>query len=244
MLRALAGGRLFGVATGAGTPRVVALHGWRRTSSDFARTLDGLDALAVDLPGFGSTPEPPDAWGSAEYAELVAEVIEPSEPAVVIGHSFGGRIALHLASSHPSLVRAMVLTGVPQLFPREGPAPKPVLGYRVARALRQRGLISQDRLEALIQRNKWGSEDFRASQGVMRGVFTKLMRETYEGQLRAIEQPVELVWGANDTAAPLASARRAEQTLKHGRLTVLDGVGHMVPLERPDALRTAIEGHL
>ena len=245
MLLALAGGRLFGVASGAGSPRVVALHGWRRTSADFARTLDGLPALAVDLPGFGSSPEPSEPWGSPQYADLVAEVIDRSEPpVVVVGHSFGGRVALHLAASRPELVRALVLTGVPQLFPRQGPAPKPVLGYRVARALRQRGIVSQDRLEALIQRNKWGSEDFRASHGVMRGVFTKLMGETYEHQLRAIDRPVELVWGETDTAAPLASAQRAEQTLQNGRLTVLDGVGHMVPLERPDALRTAIEAHL
>ena len=244
MLRALAGGRLFGVATGTGTPRVVALHGWRRTSADFARTLDGFDALAVDLPGFGSTPEPPEPWGSPEYAELVAEVVDPAAPVVVVGHSFGGRVALHLAAEHPELVRALVLTGVPQLFPREGPAPKPVLGYRIARDLRQRGRISEDRFEALVQRNKWGSEDFRAARGVMRGVFTKLMRETYEDQLRAIDRPVELVWGEQDTAAPLASAQRAEHTLRQGRLTVLGGTGHMVPLERPDALRSAVEAHL
>jgi pimeloyl-ACP methyl ester carboxylesterase len=244
MLRALAGGRLFGSATGDGSPRVVALHGWRRTSADFTAVLQGLDGLALDLPGFGSSPEPPEPWGSAQYAALVAEVLDATQPAVVIGHSFGGRVALHLAAAHPDRVAALVLTGVPQLFPREGPAPKAVLGYRLARTLRQRGLISQDRLETLIQRNKWGSDDFRASQGVMRGVFTTLMRETYEEQLRTITRPAELVWGENDTAAPVESARKAAATLANGHLTVLDGVGHMVPLERPDELRKAIEVHL
>ena len=246
MLRALAGGRLFGVATGTGSPNVVALHGWRRTSADFARTLDGLDALAVDLPGFGSTPEPPEPWGSPEYAVAVSAALEAdaSTPVVLVGHSFGGRVALHIASARPDLVTALVLTGVPQLFPREGPPAKAAAGYRLARALRQRGLISQDRLEALIQRNKWGSEDYRAAQGVMRDVFTRLMRETYEQQLRTITQPVELVWGETDTAAPVDTARRAAEVLADGRLAVLSGVGHMVPLERPDALRSAIEGHL
>lgn len=246
MLLALAGGRLFGsvAGTGDGAPRVVALHGWRRTSADFTPVLRGLDGLALDLPGFGSSPEPPEPWGSAQYAALVAEVLDPGRPAVVVGHSFGGRVALHLAAAHPDRVAALVLTGVPRLFPREGPAPKAVLGYRAARTLRQRGLISQDRLEALIQRNKWGSEDFRASRGVMRGVFTTLMRESYEQQLRTITQPVELVWGEKDTAAPVESARRAASVLADGRLTVLDGAGHMVPVERPAELRKAIEAQL
>src|SRR5437764_447469 len=79
--------------------------------ADFDRTLQGVDAVALDLPGFGATPPPASAWGSADYATAVADAID--EPMVILGHSLGGRVAAYLAALRPDLVRALVLTGAP-----------------------------------------------------------------------------------------------------------------------------------
>ena len=238
MLRAFASGRLFGETFGSGPPWVLALHGWRRTHSDFARVLEGLDAVAVDLPGFGATPEPPEPWGSAEYAEAVADVLADVEtPAVVLGHSFGGRVAVHLAASRPELVKALVLTGVP--LRRTGGSAKPALAYRLGRALHRRGLLPEGRMEAL--RQKHGSEDYRAAHGVMRDVFVRVVNETYDDQLARIACPVELVWGDDDTAAPLAAAKWAAEVVRDAKLTVHAGAGHLTPLTIPDELRAAVE---
>src|SRR5439155_18644068 len=128
---AFAGGRLFGERHGQGAPWVLALHGWDRTHADFDRTLQGVDAVALDLPGFGATPPPASAWGSADYATAVADAID--EPMVILGHSLGGRVAAYLAALRPDLVRALVLTGAP-LY-RATAAGRPPLSYRVARTL-------------------------------------------------------------------------------------------------------------
>ena len=240
MLRAFASGRFFGDTFGDGTPAVLALHGWRRTHRDFAATLEGIDALAVDLPGFGSTPEPPQAWGSAEYAAALDPLLdELSLPAVVLGHSFGGRVAVHLAARRPDAVKALVLTGVP--LRRLGGGGQPALAYRVARVLHRRGLLGEPRMEEL--RERYGSEDYRAAKGVMRGVFVRVVNETYEDELRRITCPVELVWGDDDTAAPLAAAKWAADILRDPKLTVRQGAGHLTPLTIPDELRAAVERH-
>ena len=240
MLRAFAAGRFFGDTFGEGRPDVLALHGWRRTHRDFAGVLDGIDALAVDLPGFGATPEPPDPWGSAEYAAALAPLLdELSLPAVVLGHSFGGRVAVHLAAARPEAVKALVLTGVP--LRRVGGGPKPPFAYRVARALHRRKLVSDARMAALRQRH--GSEDYRAATGVMRDVFVRVVNETYEEQLARITCPVELVWGDDDTAAPLEAAKWAASVLADAKLTVHEGAGHLTPLTIPDEVRAAVERH-
>jgi pimeloyl-ACP methyl ester carboxylesterase len=243
MLQAFADGALFGEVTGSPPVRVVALHGWARTHKDFADVVRGYDALALDLPGFGASPPPPEAWGGAEYAAAVAPVI--TEPVVVVGHSFGGRVAVHLAAARPDLVRALVLTGVPLLRPQGQPARKPALAFRVGRALHRRGLVNEKRMEAL--RQKYGSPDYARAEGIMRPVHVRAVNETYEDQLAAITCPVDLVWGEGDTAAPVEVARRAAGVLgPRAHLTVLAGVDHMTPL-RPDgvaALRAAIEAHL
>lgn len=240
MLKAFAGGALFGAAHGSAPASVLALPGWRHDHRDFSSVLDGLDAVAVDPPGFGTTPEPPAAWGGAEYAEAVAPVLEElGSSVVVVGHSFGGQIAVHLGVMHPEKVSAVVLAGVPLLRRADRPAAKPPTGFRVARWLHRRGIFPDDRMEALRRRH--GSADYRASTGVMRDVLVRTVNETYEEQLRALRCPVELVWGEDDDQVPVEVARRAAAMAEHATVTVLPGVGHMVPTDAPAELRAAIE---
>lgn len=237
VLRAFADGTIFGDAYGASPPRVLALHGWRRDRSDFREVLEGLDGVAVDLPGFGASPPPPSAWGSAEYARALEPVVaEMGSPVVVVGHSFGGRVAVHLAPAWPDRIAGVVLAGVPLL--RVTTPPPPSLSFRLAKTLNRIGLLSDEKMEE--RRRQAGSADYRASTGVMRDVFVRLVHETYEEQLKQIAAPVELVWGDNDTAAPLVIAERAAALLAHPSTTILPGAGHLTPLTAPDELRRAI----
>jgi pimeloyl-ACP methyl ester carboxylesterase len=203
--------------------------------------LGAMGAVALDLPGFGATPPPPEAWGSADYAAALVPVLaELRVPAVVLGHSFGGRVAIHLAAAQPGLVKAVVLTGVPLVRTATGHR-RPPLRYRVGRALYRRRIVSEARMETLRQR--YGSPDYRAATGVMRQVLVRTVNETYDDQLRAVRCPVELVWGDDDTEVPLSVAEAAAGLLARPKLTVCRGAGHLVPLTAPDALRMAVERH-
>ena len=243
MLKAFDSGRLFGAVHGDGPARVLALHGWRRTSADFDRVLAGMSAIALDLPGFGASPEPPSAWGAADYAAAVAPVLDEMDgPVVVLGHSFGGRVAVCLAAARPESVRALVLTGVPLIRPATATARKPALKFRAARWLNRRGVLSDERMESL--RRQHGSADYRAATGVMRDVFVRVVNESYEAELAKVQCPIELVWGDDDAEARLAVAESAMSVVPDAKLTVLRGAGHLTPLSAPDALRAALERHL
>lgn len=256
MLTSFDQGRLFGARAGTGPPWLLALHGWRRTHADWDSVLGlaapgeqvvALDAVALDLPGFGATPAPPVAWGSAEYAQAVAPVLaamvaESGRPAVVLGHSFGGRVAVRLGAGWPGLVGALVLSGVPHLGEEGTRARRTAAGFRWGKALHRRGLIGDAAMESL--RMRYGSEDYRAAQGVMREVLVRAVNESYAADLRTLVGPVELVWGSEDTVAPLVHAEAGASLLgERGRLTVCGGVGHLTPLEAPAALRAAVELH-
>jgi pimeloyl-ACP methyl ester carboxylesterase len=237
LLESFCDGRLFAERTSIAPVEVVGLHGWARTREDLAGSLAGLNALAFDLPGFGTSPEPPTVWGTEDYAALVAEAVASlGAPQVLLGHSFGGRVAVKLAASWPHLVSGLVLTGVPLL--RKKPGISPSWRFRAARWGRRHGLVSEERMEKL--RQLYGSADYRRTSGIMRSIFVRIVNESYEDDLLRITCPVQLVWGANDTEVPLDVGRQARQLLSEASLEVIAGAGHMTPLSNPDALRESV----
>ena len=236
-IQALADGRVLAERIGGSPARVVALHGWGRTGADFTGLLAGLDAVAIHLPGFGPAAAPDAVWGTDDYAQLVAEAIESLGPVVVVGHSFGGRIAVRLAASRPGLVSGLVLTGAPLV--RLAPVSKPKLSYRIAKALNRIGLIPDSVLEA--RRKKAGSADYNAAQGIMRDIMVKTVNENYDDDLAGITAPTWMVWGENDTAAPTAAGKVASERIRGAHWTVVPGEAHLLTPVLSAAVRAAVE---
>ena len=208
-LSTFASGRLWGARYGTAPPWVLALHGWGRDHHDFDDVLAGFDAVALDLPGHGVAPEPPEPWSTQQYAEWVAPVLDDlgEGPWVVLGHSFGARVAVHLvagtrvagsgaARSKAAASRAGTLgaaatepapewgTSIGALVLTGAPlAPPP--GERPARpsiAYRagralHRAGIVSDDRMEQLRRSH-GSEDYRRATPVMRGVLVKAVGET------------------------------------------------------------------
>lgn len=245
VLRAYGDGDLFGEQFGEGSPQVLFLHGWRRQLADFEPAGQrlanlGTTSVALDLPGFGASVAPLEAGGARHYAALLLPTVQglASEPLVLVGHSFGGRVAAVLAAQHPELFRGLVLTGVPLL--RNKSNTKAPLGFRSARWLHRHGWLSEQRMEKVRQR--FGSPDYLASSGVMRGVLVASVNEDYEDELRRLHIPVRLVWGEFDTEAPLLQAQRSMTMLDDdATLTVLSGATHFVPTENTEELVRIIE---
>jgi len=234
-------GGLFGERFGGDAP-VLALHGWGRDRRDWAPVLSATGGWAVDLPGFGASPPPPRAMGAAGYATLVEPVLAAlGGPVVLAGHSFGGRVAVHLAVRQPDRVRGLVLAGVP-LVRLPGARPRVSVRFRAVRVARRLRLVSAEALDRA--RRRYGSADYRAAEGVMRQVLVRVVTESYEQELGALACPVHLVWGEADGVVPPPVATRALTLIPAGRLTLLPGVGHDVPAEAPGALAGAIAAWL
>lgn len=237
MLKSFVSGQVFAEQQGSGHPVVVALHGWARDRTDFRVALSDFDSLSLDLPGFGLSPAPGRAWDTGDYVECVLQVVKQMPvPPVIVGHSFGGRVALRLAALYPRNVAGLVLTGVPLIRrPVRGVVP---VAYRAIKALHSKGIIGA-RLMARA-RSHYGSTDYNNAVGVMRDVLVRVVSESYECDLRALQCPVRLVWGANDTAAPVWMAQEATRLAAQTTMTVLNDVGHFVPLQAPHAIRQAV----
>lgn len=244
MLRAYGDGNIFGEPFGQGPVQVIWLHGWARRGQDFgAAATDlarrGVASVALDLPGFGSSPPPSTAGGARYYAELVLPALREmgDGPFVLVGHSFGGTVACVLAADHREIVRSLLVTGAP-LLRRPSSTPSP-LAYRLLRWLHARGVASDRRMEAARQR--YGSSDYRRATGVMRDVLVMSVNESYEDELIRLDVPVTLLWGEEDREVPPDIARRVSALLTTPHtLQSLQGVGHLLPSEAPDELANAV----
>jgi pimeloyl-ACP methyl ester carboxylesterase len=241
-LIALDGGRLFAEVTPEPRPPLLALHGWQRTHADFVPLLQRLGGIAPDLPGFGASPPPPEAWGAREYARALEPVVRTFDsPPVIVGHSFGGRVAVCLAASNPSLVRALVLAAAPLI--RVAPARRPSLRYRTIRGLHRMHLVGDRRME--VARLRYGSHDYRAASGIMRGVLVRTVGESYEAELWALRCPVDLVYGDQDRDVPAAVAERAAALVPGGAtVTLLPGTDHLGTVAATDILQDLVRKHL
>jgi pimeloyl-ACP methyl ester carboxylesterase len=225
---------------GSGDP-VVLLHGWGASSQSFAllsgTLVKSFRILVLDLPGFGWSQPPPAAWGTREYASHVGQVLSEAGigSAAVLGHSFGGRIAIRLAGEQPRRVTRLALVASAGIRPRRG------LGYhaRVAATKIVKGFFSLpgwgEAGRRIIARRleRTGSRDYRAA-GRMRPTLVRLVNEDLADVLPAIQAPTLILWGSHDQEVPKSAMEIMHARIVRSRLVVFEGAGHFPFLDAPE----------
>lgn len=225
------------LAGGEGWP-VLLLHGWGCSSETmlpvFNHLVRDFRVYNFDLPGFGMSPEPPAAWDTTDYADMLAAFIEENcagmKP-LIVGHSFGGRLALRLGAR--DIPKKLLLTGCAGLPPKRGmDYYAKVYSYKAAKKLLALPGLGKKREELLNRaKSKSGSEDYRNASEVMRAVFVKTVNENQTENLPKITAPTLLFWGENDTATPLCDGEQMAREMKDAALIVKNGGTHFAFLE-------------
>lgn len=235
---------------GEGKPLIL-MHGWgcdHTTVRSIANAAsDSHKIYNIDMPGFGESPEPEQVWGVADYADLIEKFIksEKIESPVLAGHSFGGRVAIMLASRSNDF-DSLILIDSAGIKPRRSLSYYfKIYSFKASKML-MRLCLSKDaytrRLEEL--RRKKGSSDYASSTDRMRAIMSKVVNEDLTPLLPAICAPTLLIWGENDTATPLADAKKMEKLIPDAGLVAFPGCGHYSFLDNPIQFRAVIQSYL
>lgn len=223
-------------AGGAGH-RLVWLHGWghdHRHLLALARLFEGdFPSVLFDLPGFGNTPRLETGAGTERYAEwLAAELDAGPGKAVLVGHSFGCRVALRFAARRPERVAGLVLIAAPGL-----PRPRGV-GWRLKRlALKALGRAAglADRLWGTrlkeAYRNRFGSRDYRRA-GALRETLVAAVTEDLSETAHGMRLPALLIYGERDRETPPDIGQKFQALMPQAKLVVLPGLDHYNVLTR------------
>lgn len=241
---------------GSGSP-ILLLHGfpgsamaWR---SVMARLAVDHRVIAPDLLGFGGSSKPrraADLWVN-QQATAVAEVLRQLgvTRVAVVGHDFGGPVAVALVARHPDLVSHLVLSAT-NVFP-DTPIPMPVravtwpvVGRMVERLLfSRRGLASVltsavGRPVVVLDPTTYlgGDQQVRATRVIFAWSLRNLaaLYESMPSVLDSVRVPSLVIWGTRDPFFPVAVADRTAAAIPGGRLAILEDAGHFLPEERPD----------
>lgn len=206
---------------------VLLLHGWGQNIQMMKPIGDNLcrnhRITIIDFPGFGESDEPLVPWTIRDYAVLVEKLVKELEikKPVVMGHSFGGRVAIYFSADNP--IEKLVLFGSPCI--REETALP--LSVRILKKLKT--LPGLDKLGEKMKKYI-GSRDYKAASPIMRQTLVNVVNEDLASYARRIEEPTLLIWGENDTEAPVEGAKELEKIMIDAGLIILPGT-HYAYLE-------------
>ena len=237
--------------TAGGGPPVVLVHGGmsdHRVWEDQIRLLSpDYTVVAWDAPGGGGSDDPPADFAMADYARSLAAVIDHAGtgPAHIVGHSFGGGLALALHAERPDCVLSLTLIGAYAGW-------KGSLGETEARTRLQGvldslsqapGGLAETFLPTLFAREpspevleliRTVMGDFRPSAAATMAV--AFAEADLTPHLPEIHVPTLVLCGEKDVRAPRPVGEALHAAIPGSRLVVIEGVGHEVHHEAPERL--------
>jgi pimeloyl-ACP methyl ester carboxylesterase len=226
---------------------VLLLHGWGgsiQTMKPIANILkDKCRVISLDLPGFGESDQPEKPWNSYDYSQCIKKFIDSLglNDIVLFGHSHGGRISIILSSKY-NFVKKLIL------IDSAGIIPKRKLKYYIKvysfKLLKSIYIMfsKRDNREKKLEEfyKKFGSADYKESQGVMRQTMVKVINDNLVELLPAIKAPTLLIWGENDEDTPLYMGKLMEEKISDSGLIILKGAGHYSYIDCYDQFKAVI----
>ena len=247
------------LVAGEGPPMVL-LHGVGTSAGEWSWVLPELArshrVYALDLPGYDGSFEPPD-YAPAFTASFIGSFLDAVgvESAVVVGNSFGGLVALHLALSEPARVSALILSDSAGLdrtvnpalatlsFPRMGQMATALAKTPPGAAQRalSRALLFFARPWQIPL--KWVKDQYKLAQlpnfteatlATLRSTVGPAgQREVLLDKLPRLQMPTLIVWGIEDRVIPYGQAQDALARLHKGSLELISNCGHLPHVEQP-----------
>jgi pimeloyl-ACP methyl ester carboxylesterase len=243
---------------------VVFVHGlggqWQNWLENLPRAALERRVIALDLPGFGSTPMPRDEITIPGFGRCVNQLCEKLDLGRVdiVGNSMGGYIAAEVAIQFPERIDQLLLVSAAGITTADV-ARRPVYtAGRIATAMtahssaQYRAIASRPKSRhmalALVARHPSLLRADLAYEGFIKGAggpgFESALRACLEYDFRdrlpEIRRPTLIVWGEKDSIIPVRDAQEFERLIPDSRKVVMKDTGHIPMAERPGAFNNVM----
>lgn len=256
----VAGARVSFADLGSAEPAVVFIHGlggqWRNWLANLPVVAAQRRTVALDLPGFGGSPMPPERISIPGYARVVDALCERLglEQVALVGNSMGGFVAAELAITNPARVERLVLVDSAGLVPTPAETLRTVAFLWVATLLSAKltaalptiskrpglrnavlGRVAHEpsRLPADLVYYGLLSGEHPGVNDALRASVSHLSH-AWSDRLGEIRCPTEVIWGSSDRLIPIRHAAEFGRLIDGAVVSIIDGVGHIPMIEAPD----------
>lgn len=209
---------------------VVFLHGWQQDKKSFVSLVPFLfkkyHLYLLDLPGFGSSSVPSENFNSFDYAEAVVNWIKDKKlkDIVLVGHSFGGKVAAIIAKQYPKLAKELILIASSGIIEKEEhQVLKKILPGFVKNFLRPY-LIGRDYKQA----------------GKLLAIFRTIVKEDVSEIFKKIKIPTLIIWGKGDRELLMENGRKMNSMISGSKLEIIDG-GHFPFWDNPQKVAELVD---
>ncbi len=219
------------------------IHGWGGTKNSWEKNILELshsyDCIALDLPGFGESQTPAKPWGTFEYAEFLKEFIDTVglEDPILIGKSFGARVAIAYASKWTQSVKKLVLVSAAGIE-------KKSIALRIqiviAKILKFVSFIVPGVDEEYIRKLFYRSKGLKEEGKYKREVKKIVTNQDLRGLLPFIVAKTLIIWGSDDKVLPLSYAEEMRGSIKNAKLKVIEQGDHWVHQNQPDEFNKVV----
>jgi pimeloyl-ACP methyl ester carboxylesterase len=235
--------------SGKGKP-IVLLHGWADQASGLAvlnsKLIDHYEVIAPDLPGFGGTEMPAEAWGLDDYAAFVEHLLQKVgiiDVYAYIGHSNGGAIAIKGLAGGRFKAKKLILLSSAGI--RDLKSKRKAIVKTVARAGRLLTTPLPASVQSRLRRTlyQWIGSDMLAAEHLS-STFKKIVADDVRTAAGQLKLPTLLVYGEDDQTTPPVIARQFHLLIKNSSLKMIPTAGHFVHRDQPAAVIKVVEEFL
>ena len=237
--------------TGSGSRTVIILQEWGTNLKCYEKISEVIDSeyrvIRLELPGFDGSTEPHEAWNTDAYANFVCRFVQALgvSNVALIGHGFGGRLAIKLASKKklPFRISQIVLINTAYKYPKSSFMKR--RSIKKSKALGQK-FASYEVCDAYPElcdflKNHYESGTNQGISSVMQQSIIKCVDEDLTKDLREITQCVLLIYGAEDHSVPTSMGNEMNKLLKNSSMDVLIRAGHYPFLEQDEVFPLALK---
>jgi len=215
--------------------RLIWLHGWgvdHKTLLPIASFFDTeTENYLLDLSGFGKSPAPKTVYESEDYAKEIIKWLKnfkTKKPTYIIGHSFGGKIAIQIANLSPKSVQGLILIGASGLKRKRSPFFKiRILTFKILTKIAK--IIFSQKIFLSIRKKligKMGSADYKNAKGIMRKILVRIVNENLQNIASKINTPTLLIYGEKDLQTPTYFGEQYNKLIKNSTLIEIPNLNH------------------
>ncbi len=205
---------------------IILLHGWGCEGSIFKNLIAQMPEksfLVIDFPPFGKSDKSISDWNIFTYVGMLMSLCDylHIDKCDILGHSFGGRIAIILSAVKRSLVHTCLLVDSAGIKPHHSiDYHMKICKYKIKKALGKSTL-------------NMGSPDYLALSPDMKKTFVSIVNTHLEEYAKKMAVKTLIVWGEKDNETPIYMAKKLNKYIRGSRLKVIKEAGHFCFLDRP-----------